>query len=109
MKRKDPRPRASVAAFVRGSSNGDGPTNWIHWTEEPLALVLTEDYWSNVIDARGGGPQRHDRIQLTCSMASEKPEYADIVVEMTEPGVGMKVGVLRDADTTANKKSERKR
>ena len=42
-------------------------------------------------------------------MASEKPEYADIVVEMTEPGVGMKVGVLRDADMTANKKSERKK
>ena len=72
-------------------------------------MVLAEDYWCNVIDARGGGPQRHDRIQLTCSMASEKPEYADIVVEMTEPGVGMKVGVLRDADMTANKKSERKK
>ena len=74
-----------------------------------MTLVLTEDYWRNVIDARGGGPQRHDRIQLTCSMASGKPDYADVVVEMTEPGVGMRVAVLRSAKATANGKSDRKK
>ena len=62
-------------------------------TPHSLEDLLAPDYFK----VFGGGLERHDRIEVTCSCDTSKPEHALLVVTDSGPVVGLTVELLRGA------------
>lgn len=87
----------------RISDNGSGICLWSFMTDYPFRLLLEPKFWSLILDHRGGGLMRHDRIEVTASADGNRPEHALLVVGDIIPGVGVSMDVLRGPERAAKK------
>jgi hypothetical protein len=64
---------------------------WWMRTKNPLAAVLTDDYWTTMTDVR---LQREDTIQLVSSFGADRAEHSILLVTESDKHGGAKVGLL---------------
>ena len=84
-------PRANVPHVERIGS-ASYMNLFTYRVDHSLKAVLAEGYFKNYV-----GFERHDRIEVTCSCDTSKPEHALLVVTDSNPIGGVTVELLRGA------------